>query len=245
MKSTYPIPFNKIKHLSQATLKHKLLIRSEIHTQQFLYGMAWPVFNKLWHYFYTDCETTEEYANDTYIYIIEPRESKTPPVLLETYLPKKGKKLVHWLFKTALNRCIDEHRKHRNVVFVTLDENIAGYDDSRRSDIDRMTLSGEKVKDKSYYIETGLSKKEWLQLIAQIPNERYRKLLTYRYLENLKYSEVAAQMGESESLCRQTRYKAVEQLKTVFFANAENLLEGKTKKSKLLGYEQRQMPLLK
>lgn len=235
MPSTYPIPFDKIKNLSQSTLKQKLLIKSKIHTHQFLYGMAWPIFDKLWHYFYTDCETTLEFANDTYIYIIEPRKDKTPPVLLESYSPQKGRELVSWLFKTALYRCIDTYRKHRKVVFVTLDEDIAVSEDSRQSDTDRMKLSGEKVKDESYYIETGLSKRQIKQLIAQVPNERYRKLLTYRYIENLSYPEIAAKTGESELLCSKTHYKAVNQLRTIFFANEENLIEGKTKKTKLLG----------
>lgn len=236
MPSSYPIPFDKIKNLSQSTLKKKLLIKSAPHTQQFLYGMAWPVFNKLWHYFYTDCETTLEYANDTYTYIIEPRKDKTPPVLLESYSPQKGK-ILGWLSKTAINRCIDAHRKHRKVVFLHLDEDIVVSEDSKQSDTDRMKLSGERIKDDTYYIETGLSIEQWEKIIAGVPNERYRKLLTYRYLENLSYSEIAAKMGESESLCRQTRYKAVEQLKKSFFTNANNLIEGKINEIKLLGNE--------
>jgi len=233
MPSSYPIPFDEIKNLSHQTLKEKLLIKSVPHTQQFLYGMAWPVFNKIWRYFYTDCETTLEFANDTYTYIIVPR-GKKPQVLLESYSPKKGK-ILDWLYKTATNRCIDEHRKHRKVVFLYLDEDIAVSEDSRQSDTDRMKLSGERIKDDTYYIETGLSKRQIKQLIAQIPNERYRKLLTYRYIKNLSYSEIAAKTGESESLCSKTHYKAVNQLRTVFFTNEENLIEGKTKKTKLLG----------
>lgn len=98
-------------------------------------------------------------------------------------------------------------------------------------------MSGERIKDDTYYIETGLSIEQWKKIIAGVPNERYRKLLTYRYLENLSYSEIAAKMGESDSLCRQTRYKAVEQLKKSFFTNANNLIEGKINEIKLLGNE--------
>lgn len=195
----------------------KLLKRSGVHTKQFLYGMAYKSFNILFNYFYTDCTNTVEFSHNVYIKLVEEHPGKFPKTIIERYSPRFGA-LVGWVYVVSRNLCIRLYKKHRKIIFVCLDDNNESIDPD--TSLDDITLSGKQIRDANYYCQTGFSRLQLEKLIMLMPNERYRTLLKYRYIDNLDYSEIASKMDETESLCRKTRYKAVDQLKNVFIEHA-------------------------
>lgn len=93
-----------------------------------------------------------------------------------------------WLFKIASNNCIDFMRRKRNTKHVSLDEGFMNEDGEESAiEIRSGALDPEEKLVKDQRIE------EMRKIIDQL-KPKYKRLVELRYLKELSYDEIAAEM---------------------------------------------------
>lgn len=149
-----------------------ILNRDTLITKEFLYRKCYPLFKAIYDKYYTDCENPVELINEIYVYILLPnRETK------KSKLQGFGFRctLTMWLKIVAENYCHQLFTKR-----ILTDEN-NGITDDRNN-----------VSDDSFLTNTRkLDMDDVQKILSMMPNQRYRKLIKYRYVDEKTNEETA------------------------------------------------------
>lgn len=149
-----------------------ILKRDTYVTKEFLYKKCYPLFSAVYNKYYTDCENPVELINEIYVYILTPKK-----VTGRCKLADFGFRctLTMWLKIVTEHFCQQLFARKVEIL-----ENISVDDDRNLFEIyslelDFNTLNMEDVR----------------RILNMISNERYRRLIEYRYLEEKSNEETA------------------------------------------------------
>lgn len=178
--------------LSDQEIVQAILCRDTYITKEYLYRLCYPLFNSIFNKYYTDCENTIELISEIYLYILLPHR-ETQRSKLQDFGFRCS--LTMWLKIVTENYCHQLYSK-RNLV----DENI--FIDNDRNDI------GED----SFTINTkNLDMDDVKKILLMMPNQRYRKLIEYRYIEEKSNEETAALLAMTMANYYNSHKRAKEQ----------------------------------
>lgn len=155
------------QEIAQAILRRDTFI-----TKEYLYRKCYPLFNAIYDKYYTDCENPIELINEIYVYIIMPHR--------ETHRSKLQDfgfrcTLTMWLKIVTENYCHQLFAKR-----IPSNENNDVADD--RND----------MGDDSFIANTRkLDMDDVQKILSMMPNQRYRKLIEYRYVDEKSNEETA------------------------------------------------------
>lgn len=155
------------QQIAQAILRRDTLI-----TKEYLYRKCYPLFKAIFDKYYTDCENPIELINEIYVYILIPHR--------ETHRSKLQDfgfrcTLTMWLKIVTENYCHQLFAKR-----IPSDENNDIADD--RND----------MGDDSFIANTRkLDMDDVWKILSMMPNQRYRKLIEYRYVDEKTNEETA------------------------------------------------------
>lgn len=164
-----------INSLPDAQIVKSILERDRYITYGYLYRKLLPLFSAVMHRYYTDCTSTEEFINQVYLVIMMPNANGK--CKLESFSGQSS--LLRWLQVVAINYCRSLYIRKPNK-----DENVAIESDRLELDTD------------SLYSETNTTDKHDVeQILAAMPNVRYREIIRLRYLVGLSNEETARKLG--------------------------------------------------
>lgn len=166
----------EIDRYTDQEIVQAILRRDTFITKEYLYRKCYPLFKAIYDKYYTDCKNTIELINEIYVYILLPHR-KTHRSKLQDFGFRCT--LTMWLKIVTENYCHQLFAKR-----IAVDENNDVADD--RNDIsDDSFLSTTRKLDMDDVQKT----------LSMMPNQRYRKLIEYRYVEG-KTNEETAQLLE-------------------------------------------------
>ena len=145
-------------------------------TKEFLYRKCYPLFAAIHSKYYTDCETPIELINEIYVYILLPHR--------ETHRSKLQDfgfrcTFTLWLKIVTENYCRQLFEKR-----IRSEENVD-------VESDRNTFQDESLLESTQNFNmTDVNK-----ILSLMPNQRYRKLIEYRYVDEKSSEETAILLG--------------------------------------------------
>lgn len=172
---------NTVTHMEYNSLTDKEIVRAILHkdskvTIDFLYKQCYPLFKSIYDRYYTDCESWNELVNEIYIYIMMPGK--------ETGISKLASfqfrcSLTLWLKIITENYCHQLYAKKSEII----GDNINGTDRLNRIEQSlEMDLSAINTMDVK-------------NIISLMPNQRYRRLIELRYVDQRSNEDTAALMS--------------------------------------------------
>lgn len=165
-----------IDALTDQEIVAAILNRDAIITKAFLYVKCYPLFAAIHSKYYTDCETPIELINEIYIYILYPQRS-TGRSKLQDFGFRCS--LTKWLKIITENYCKQLFAKR-----ITTDDN------------NDVTSDRFDLEDESFLENTRKLDMEDLQkVLAMMRNQRYRRLIELRYVDEKTNEEVAQILG--------------------------------------------------
>lgn len=163
----------KYDHLNDKEVVRQILSRNKEVTIDYLYKKCYPLFKSIYDRYYTDCESWEEFVTEIYVYIMMPGKksgiSKLAAFQFRCSFPT-------WLKIVAENYCHQLYAKRIDIVG----------DSSSTTDILNRTEQSLDFDIKN------INTFDVMNIIASMPNQRYRKLIEYRYVQELSNEETAA-----------------------------------------------------
>lgn len=122
---------------------------------------------------------------------------------LVSYVPRHA--FSTWLFRIAINNCID-HIRRKRLVLLSLDESVEAEGDSDFAD---------SLKDRGHNPEEQIIRNQRLertrQVILQL-DPKYRVMIEMRYFEELSYDEISAELNIPLGTVKAQLYRAKELL---------------------------------
>lgn len=153
-----------------------ILRKDSFVTKEFLYRKCYPLFKATYDKYYTDCETCFEFINEIYIYIMYPHK--------ETHVSKLAGfgfrcTLTMWLKIVAEHFCHQLFARKKEIFTESID------------DCDRKDLNTDSLKETIQSV----AMEDVNKILASMPNERYRKLIEHRYVDDRTNEETASLLG--------------------------------------------------
>ena len=149
-----------------------ILNRDTLVTKEFLYRRCYPLFKAIYDKYYTDCDNVIELINEIYVYILIPHR-ETHQSKLQDFGFRCT--LTMWLKIVTENYCHQLFAKR-----IPSNENNDVADD--RND----------MGDDSFIVNTRkLDMDDVQKILSMMPNQRYRKLIEYRYIDEKTNEETA------------------------------------------------------
>lgn len=161
-----------IATLTDQEIVKAILDRDTFVTKEFLYRKCYPLFKSIHNKYYTDCETPIELINEIYIYILY-QHKDTHRSKLEDFGFRCT--LTMWLKIVTENYCKQLFAKR-----IQVDENNDVAND--RNDIGEESLIANT---------RNLDMSDVQKILLMMPNQCYRKLIEYRYVEERTNEETA------------------------------------------------------
>lgn len=161
-----------ISTLTDQEIVKAILDRDTLVTKEFLYRKCYPLFKSIHNKYYTDCETPIELINEIYIYILY-QHKDTHRSKLEDFGFRCT--LTMWLKIVTENYCKQLFAKR-----IQVDENNDVAND--RNDIGEESLIANT---------RNLDMSDVQKILLMMPNQCYRKLIEYRYVEERTNEETA------------------------------------------------------
>lgn len=161
-----------LNHKTDQEIAQAILRRDTFITKEYLYRKCYPLFKAIYDKYYTDCENPIELINEIYVYILMPNR--------ETHRSKLQDfgfrcTLTMWLKIVTENYCHQLFAKR-----IPSKENNDVADD--RND----------MGDGSFIANTRkLDMDDVRKILSMMPNQRYRKLIEYRYVDEKSNEETA------------------------------------------------------
>lgn len=165
-------------------------------TRAFLYVKCYPLFRAVYERYYTDCADCREFINEIYVYIMYPHRDTG-----RSKLSGFGYRctLTMWLKIVTENYC--------RQLFARRIET---------TDTDKQLGDRKQPEDDSLVTETrNLDMHDLNKILASMPNERYRKLIEYRYVEDKTNEETARLLGLTMANYYNTHKRAKDQFCTM------------------------------
>ena len=183
-----------IASLSDKEIVSAILQRNAIVTRLYLYEKFYPLFKARYNKYYTDCESCIEFINEIYVYIMTPR-SKSGRCYLASF--QFNCRFEHWLGIVVDNYCHQLFKK--------------------RPDFnDNMSIDNDRFKEDTISISVEkLNQSDVDSLLQMMHNERYRKLIQYRYLDEKTNEETAKLLDMSMDNYYNKHKLAKEQFKNI------------------------------
>lgn len=183
-----------IDSLSDEQIVSAILQRNTIVTRLYFYEKFYPLFKARYNKYYTDCDSCLEFINEIYVYIMTPGP-KSGRCYLSSF--KYNCRFEHWLGIVVDNYCHQLYKKRPEV-----NDNISVESDRFTENVISMSL--EKLNQGDVYT-----------LLSMMHNERYRKLIQYRYLEEKTNEETAILLDMSMDNYYNKHKLAKEQFKNI------------------------------
>lgn len=164
-----------------------LIKRDGVITRRYLYKQCYPLFKSIYDSYYTDCSCCKEFIDEVYLVVLSPSKN-TGKCQLENYRGEST--LTSWLKTVCLFYCYDKYElKQRLPVYEPLQYSTNKDNDDSASDrIDEIYGSVE--------IDfSELNRHDALEILKQMPNKRYSRLIELRYLEQKTNEETAEALG--------------------------------------------------
>lgn len=173
-----------------------ILNRDTLITKEFLYKKCYPLFKAVFDKYYTDCNNCFEFINEIYVYIMYPHK--------ETHVSKLSGfgfrcTLTMWLKIVSENYCHQLYTRKIETVDTT---EVVG--DRKLPD------------DDSLVSETrNLDMHDLNKILTSMSNERYRRLIECRYVDDKTNEETAVILGLTMANYYNTHKRAKEQFCTI------------------------------
>lgn len=162
--------------LKDVDIVRAILCRDSEVTKYFLYKKCYPLFKSIYDKYYTDCDSWDELATEIYVYIMVPGK-QTGICKLAAFQFRCS--LTEWLKIVTENYCHQLYAKKIDLI----GDNSCGTDIFSRIE-------------HSFEIDfRGLNMADAINIIKMMPNQRYRKLIEYRYIQERSNEETAALMS--------------------------------------------------
>ena len=164
-----------------------LIKRDGVITRRYLYKQCYPLFKSIYDSYYTDCSCCKEFIDEVYLVVLSPSKN-TGKCQLENYRGEST--LTSWLKTVCLFYCYNKYElKRRLPVYEPLQYSTNKDNDDSASDrIDEIYGSVE--------IDfSELNRHDALEILKQMPNKRYSRLIELRYLEQKTNEETAEALG--------------------------------------------------
>lgn len=167
-----------INSLSDQEVVRAILNKDARITRLYLYEKCYPLFKSCFNKFYTDCGSCIELINDTYLYIMMPSE-ESGKIPLESFGYRCS--LAMWLKIIVVNRCTQLYKRKIDIV------EMEKLPDGDRINVETLSLTSKELS----------SRADVNTLLKLMPNQRYRELIRYRYMDGRSNEETAELLGMS------------------------------------------------
>jgi RNA polymerase sigma factor (sigma-70 family) len=166
----------EIENYTDQQIVAAILNRDTEVTKEFLYKRCYPLFKSIFDKYYTDCENCYELINEIYVYIMIPQK-KTNVSKLAAFGFRCT--LTMWLKIVVENYCRQLYARR-----IELDE---------KTDVtsDRNWTDDISLKENTRNIDM----EDLHKILNMMPNQRYRQLIEYRYVEDRSNEETADLLG--------------------------------------------------
>lgn len=161
-----------ITNLSDRQIVKAILDRDTSITREFLYRKCYPLFKSVYDKYYTDCETCIELINEIYVFIMIPQRNTGVSKLAAFGFRCT---LTMWLKIVVENYC---HQLYSRRIDIDRDSDVAG--DRSMPDDDSLTENTRNI-----------DMDDVNKILTLMPNQRYRQLIEYRYVEEKSNEETA------------------------------------------------------
>ena len=149
-----------------------LLERNGSVTREFFYRKCYPLFKSVFDNYHTDCDSCVEFMNDIYLHILTP-DADTGLCKLEKF--KFESTLYQWLKTTAIRFCLK--LKTDGIVI----------DDESQEPLDNRNRHTDST-------ESSQAKMDVDNLLCQMKNQRYAKVIRMLMIEDMTPDEVAKEL---------------------------------------------------
>ncbi len=162
----------KIDSYTDQEIVKAILDRNTIVTKEFLYRKCYPLFKAVYDKYYTDCESCFELINEIYVYIMIPQK-KTNISKLAAFGFRCT--LTMWLKIVVENYC---HQLYARRMEIDRDPDVGS--DRNMPDDESLTENTRSIDMEDVH-----------KILNMMPNQRYRKLIEYRYVDEKSNEETA------------------------------------------------------
>lgn len=169
------MPIN-IDSLSDRQVVEAMLRRDAVVTKEYLYRKCYPLFKAIYDRYFTDCSSCFEFINEIYLLILMPGKNGA-----ESKLGSFGYRctLTMWLKIVAQNYCRQIYAKKDDFFEESLDDG------------DRNLQIPQSLDETM----SELTRRDLQRILDSMPNERYRRLIVYRYIDEKTNEETASMLG--------------------------------------------------
>lgn len=162
----------EIEHYTDQEIVKAILDRDTIITKEFLYRKCYPLFKAVYDKYYTDCESCFELINEIYVYIMIPQKNTNISKLAAFGFRCT---LTMWLKIVVENYC---HQLYARRMEIDRDSNVGS--DRNMPDDESLTENTRSINMEDVH-----------KILDMMPNQRYRKLIEYRYVDEKSNEETA------------------------------------------------------
>lgn len=162
----------EIEHYTDQEIVKAILDRDTIVTKEFLYRKCYPLFKAVYDKYYTDCESCFELINEIYVYIMIPQKKANISKLAAFGFRCT---LTMWLKIVVENYC---HQLYARRMEIDRDSDVGS--DRNIPDDESLTENARNIDMEDVH-----------KILNMMPNQRYRKLIEYRYVDEKSNEETA------------------------------------------------------
>ena len=165
-----------VDSLTDQEIVKAILCRDTEITKEFLYWKCYPLFASIHAKYYTDCDTPVELINEIYVFILLPHKD-THRSKLQDFGFRCS--LTMWLKIITENYCRQLFSKRMEI------------DHDSDVNSDRNILQEESLSQSTQNFNMA----DVYKILSMMPNQRYAKLIEYRYIEEKSNEETAVLLG--------------------------------------------------
>ena len=161
-----------IANFTDQEIVKAILDRDTFVTKEFLYGKCYPLFKTIYDKYYTDFEICFELINEIYVYIMIPQKNTGISKLAAFDFRCT---LTMWLKVVIVNYC---HQLYARRIEIDRDSDVGN---------DRNMPDGDSLTENTHRIDM----EDVRKILSMMPNQRYRKLIEYRYVDDKTNEDTA------------------------------------------------------
>lgn len=165
-----------VDSLTDQEIVKAILCRDTEITKEFLYWKCYPLFASIHAKYYTDCDTPIELINEIYVFILLPHKD-THRSKLQDFGFRCS--LTTWLKIITENYCRQLFSKRMEI------------DNDSDVNSDRNILQEESLSQSTQNFNVA----DVYKILSMMPNQRYAKLIEYRYIDEKSNEETAVLLG--------------------------------------------------
>lgn len=166
----------RIDNYTDQEIVKAILNRDAFVTKEYLYRKCYPLFKAIYDKYYTDCESPIELTNEIYVYILMPHR--------ETHRSKLQDFGFRCTLTTWLKIITENYCRQLFSIRMEIDKD---------SDVnsDRNTPQDESLSQSTQ----NFNMTDAYKILSMMPNQRYAKLIEYRYINEKSNEETAVLLG--------------------------------------------------